>query len=352
MTDSAESRRRGCPFINLSKEDVPPYACMMLVAPPDKRTKGNDAVNSLQWKSTGLRGFGFEVDNEYGVYIDKCDTLGMLLQDPYRFVFNTDITVPPGGTGYCSFGEFPARASLDREDLQFSNYWDGAFYGPIENEWHVQPLLTTGAYKFFGKSQANTRMVMIIPNLSLSKFYGIEGTYTCTGTSNAVLDPGDRQTLLGVNGSIFFSRLFGYPSNSGTFSTPITLKAPGVYVFAYNGRVDALNPDPSDTTIPYRFEVADDIALAVSSTQKRGEGVLTRVSSGYSTYWPSHSFTGYCRVLVGDNPVELQLKQVLSEKVEAQGEWWLSYDREASSHTFGYGGLIVGDPWWALWGLR
>ena len=348
MTDSAESRRRGCPFINLSKEDVPPYACMMMVAPPDKRTKGNDAVNSLQWKSSGVRGFGFEVDNEYGVYIDKCNTLGMLMQDPYRFVFNTDVTVPPGGTGYCSFGEFPVRANLKQGMVPYStNYWDSCFYGPIENEWHVQALNTVGAYKFYGKVQARSLMVWLVPNITLARNYNIRGSFECSGINNASLSVLDDSSSRGVEDSIFFERLFGYPSGALSFSTPMTLKAPGVYAFYYRGTANVLNPDPSDTTIPFRFETYDG-TTALSTSEKRGEGILNRVSNGYSTYWPSADFSGVIRVLVGDNPVELQLKQVLSEKVEAEGEWWAMYDREASSVNFGYGSLLLGDRWW-LW---
>ncbi len=340
MTDtigSAEGKRRGCAFINLSKEFVPPYACMMVVAPPDKRLSGADAQRSINWKATGVRGFGFEVDNEYGVYIDKCDDWAMLMQDPNRFVFNTDVTVPPGGTGYCSFGEYPVRASLKPGMIPYTtNEWDSCYYAAIEDEWHVQAVDHVGAFKFFGKVQAQSLMVLLAENKSLPLTYMIGGEFTTSGTAEATMRV--NETTYRDATELFYERLFEHPGVGVEFSSPITLRMPGVYEFRYSGTASVVDPDPSDTTIAYELSVENNAALDLAYEEK-ASGVITRQSNGYSTYWLDQRFAGGYRVLVNSSPVQIRLKQTLSDKITTEGVWILMYDKRASALQLGAGKL-------------
>jgi hypothetical protein len=347
MTDtigSAEGKRRGCAFKNLSNEFVPPYACMMLVAPPDKRAKGSDAQQDINWKATGVRGFGFEVDNEYGVYIDKCDEWAMLMQDPNRFVFNTDTTVPPGGTGYCSFGEYPVRASLKPGMIPYTtNEWDSCYYAAIEDEWHVQAVDHVGAFKFFGKVQAQSLMVVLAENKSLPLTYMIGGNFTTSGTDEATMRVNETSYRDGTE--LFYERLFQHPGLGVDFSTPITLRMPGVYEFRYSGTASVVDPDPSDTTIPYELSVENNADLDFGYEEK-ASGVITRQSNGYTTYWLDQIFSGGYRVLVKNKPVQIRLKQTLSEKIATEGVWVLAYDKRASASQLGAGKLGFVQPFY------
>ena len=351
MTDtigSAEGKRRGCPFINLSKEFVPPYACMMIVAPPDKRWSGAEAQQSINWKASGVRGFGFEVDNEYGVYIDKCDQWAMLMQDPNRFVFNTDVTVPPGGTGYCSFGEYPVRASLKPGMIPYTtNEWDSCYYAAIEDEWHVQAVDNLGAFKFFGKVQAQSLLVWLAENQSLPSMYQIGGEFTTSGTDAAVMRVSE--TAFRDATDLFYQKLFEHPGTGVDFSTPITLRMPGIYYFQYGGTASVVNPDPEDTTIPYELSVESTSGSDLDN-QSRASGVITRQSNGYTTYWLDQEFSGVYQVLVKSNPVRIRLSQTLSTKIDTEGEWVLGYDKRGSAAQLGASKLSPVQPWYWYYG--
>jgi hypothetical protein len=350
MTDtigSAEGKRRGCAFINLSNEFVPPFGCMMLVGPEDKRNDypPRDAAYILN-KATGAKFFGFEFDNEYGVYTDKCDQWAMILQDPNRFVFNGDTTVPPGGTGYCSFGEYPARANQPKglSAISSTDYWYGLNFAAVENSWSLERSGPEGAFKFFGKVQEVPQLIWIVPNQSLSSVYSIAGTFTSQGIASASL-----LVTYSSAGTFLGTKVFVYPQTGLSFTEPITLKMPGIYVLQYKGTANALNPDPADTTIAYELSVAHN-AEAGAFEEDKASGVLKKVSDGYSSFWPSQSFEGGMRIAVRSSPVTVQIKQTLTAKVETEGQWRIVYDKAATaSANWLRGTASFGNPWW-VWG--
>jgi hypothetical protein len=348
MTDtigSAEGKRRGCAFRNLSNEFIPPYACMMMVAPPDKR---KPPANRIDYKATGVRGFGFTIDNEYGIYVDKCDLWGMIMQDPSRFVFNTDVTVPPGGTGYCSFGEYPVRTELIPGMTPYSaNLWDACYYGAVANSWQVHATKAeNAAFKFFGKVQDRSLMILLAPNYRVPYLYSIGGNFESSGIEVATLTELTQFQAGGLD--LFLTQFYDFPLDNAAFTTPITLKCPGVYVFQYRGTASALDPDVSDTAIPYELSIVHDTAVA-NVDENKGDGVLYKMSNGYSTYWPSQAFEGWCVVRVDSTPVKIQLKQTLTAKVETSGQWRCSYDKRVSASYLADGFMGSTANWW-LWG--
>ena len=350
MTDgigSAEGKRRGCAFQNLSNEFVPPFGCMMLVAPADKRNgyRPSDASSILN-KATGAKFFGFEVDNEYGVYTDKCDRWAMIMQDPHRFVFNGDTSVPPGGIGYCSFGEYPARALQPRgiTAISSASQWDGFFFAAVEDSWNLEPSGPEGAFKFLGNFSDLATMIWVVPNQSLSSIYSIAGRFTTQGVETAWL-----LVTYDSAGRFLSTKVFLYPQGGFPFTDPVTLNMPGVYVVQYKGTANAVNPDPADTTIAYELSVTHN-AEAGAFGEDKASGVLKKVSDGYSSFWPSQSFEGGIRIAVRSSPVTVQLKQSLTAKVETEGEWRIVYDKAATASANWLGGNAgFGNPWW-VWG--
>lgn len=350
---NAEGKRRGCAFRNLSNDFVPPFACMMLVAPPDKRANvGASSAANIFNKATGLKAFGFEVDNEFGVYIDKCDLWGQLMQDPHRFVFNSDVTVPPGGVGYCSFGEYPVRALLSPSGLGTlrTNLWDSEFYTPVQDSWAMYGSTRIGAFKFFGKLQSRTRISWVVPNLNVFTFYSVYGQFKNTGIEIVPWTVEGDTTGVGEAHNFMRGEMYDHPGISmiTPFRTPITLKIPGVYVLQYKGIANAYNPDPADTTIPYEYEIETN---ATKYSQLKGGGVLKKASDGYSSYWPNQAFEGSMQVVVEDTPVTVQLKQTLTEKVTSEGHWRIVWDKNKTAGEVNWFEATVNFayPWW-VWG--
>jgi hypothetical protein len=346
---SAEGKRRGCPFINTSKEYVPPYACMMLVAPPDKRPNINASdANFIRRKAYGSKFFGYSINNEYGVYIDKCDRWGMIQQDAHRFVFNADTTVPPGGTGYCTFGEYPARAELRpgmlpvaASDFHFN------YYAAVENSWELQASTSQGAFRFFGKIQERSLGIWVVPNMIENSFYAIAGMFSASGAEVASWSlSGSYSSSIRTElaDDYLYRQIFGLPATLPT-TQPITCLLPGVYVMVYEGIASALNPAEEDISLP--FEVIVDNSLDEQHKQEGfASGVLTKVSNGYSSYWPDKSFRGQLTFEVTDKPVDIQLRQTLSDKVLVSGQWRLYYDiRRADLFTLWYGIPYVYSAW-------
>lgn len=339
---SPEGKRRGCPFINLSKEYVPPYACMMTVAPPERRSL-NDTIAS---KATGVKYFGYSINNEYGVYIDKCDFWGMLMQDASRFVFNGDVTVPPGGSGYCSFGEYPVRTELTPKMAPYNvDIWDGNYFAAVENSWRVYAVASRqAAFRYYGKTRERSLMLWLAPNYNVPRYFGIGGAFQSSGIAVAELKELTQLYLTDYFTQYFFS----LPDSTDWFSTPITLKAPGVYIFEYEGFANALNPAEDDTAIAFQLELSDDTGSA-NLEESKGGGVLYKMSNGYSGFWPSQSFRGYAVVRVESKPVKIQLRQTMTEKVTTEGRWRCTYDKGASLSFLHSGSLGLSGYWW-WWG--
>lgn len=348
---SPEGKRRGCPFINVSKEHVPPYGVMMLVAPPDKRPPMSPSSASyIRHKALGTKFFGYSINNEYGVYTDKCDRWAMIQQDPHRFVFNGDVTVPPGGSGYCTFGEYPARATLQPGMLPIAtNDFHFNYYAAIENSWNLHSSSRQGAFRFFGKIQERSLGIWVVPNILENRTYNIAGTFSANGAVTAAWDLlGIYDDSAGTGQTIaddwLFRQIYQIPPKPRPTTKPITCLMPGVYFLEYEGIASAWNPADEDTSLPYEVVVDNDAATA-DQLAAFASGVLTKTSNGYSASWPNQKFVGRL-VFRAEEPVTVSIRQSLSNKVAISGAWRLIYDirrEDIFDQWYGYG---YQNFWW------
>lgn len=340
---SAEGKRRGCPFINTSKEYVPPYACMMLVAPPDKRPNINASdANFIRRKAYGSKFFGYSINNEYGVYTDKCDRWAMIQQDSHRFVFNGDVTVPPGGAGYCTFGEYPARADVKVGMAPLvSSEFHTNYFAAVEDSWVLHSSSGQGAFRFMGSVQERTQGVWVVPNAINNRTYSISGTFSATGAEVAAW------TMNGVYSSsvtydyaddYLYRMVFGIPPGTSPWTQPITCKLPGVYSLTYQGVAVVNNPADEDWLLLYEVDVENTVPDQYKM-EAFASGAIQKVSNGYSTYWPDRYFRGQMVLQVTDRPVDLRLRQTLSDKINVSGHWQLVYDtrrQDIMTKWYGY----------------
>ncbi|MFN9110317.1 MAG: hypothetical protein ACK5XN_09635 [Bacteroidota bacterium] len=105
-------------FSNETGEEIPPYACMILLP---------DATNKIAAVDTP------DNDSDIVFKVRKCTSEDASQQIPSRVVFNLDEPVESGGFGKCT-AAFPCRAIVDDGDLQI-----GGSVGPVANSWFMGP---------------------------------------------------------------------------------------------------------------------------------------------------------------------------------------------------------------------
>lgn len=323
-TTSAESRRRVFSFINTSSEWIPPFAVMMLVSDPEKRSKQpskslHEGLYHDDKHKASL--FGTTVENDYVAFVDKCDLVGEIMQDSARFAFNTELSVPPGGRGCGSFGEFPVRAAQSAG----SGFFHNTYFAVQRDNWYLQHSGSFGAFRFMGVLDKEN-LVWVCPNLTQDYHVGARGTFATEGVETVDLDT-------------TASSLNLWPSLEGQFfevDPTITVKTPGAYALRYGGTASAIDPGVSDTILPFAVEAEFQykgkplVIQPYNIDSLVAAGNLIKVPSGYEGYWPTQKFEGFCVFRVDDVPVQIRLKQTDSEKVRTTGEWALTFSRYAS----------------------
>lgn len=100
---------------------------------------------------------------------------------------------------------------------------------------------------------------------------------------------------------------------------------PGVYSMTYQGIASVSNPADTDYILLYEVDIENTVEDQYKM-EAFASGAIQKVSNGYSSYWPDRYFPGQLVLQVTDRPVDLQLRQSLSDKINVCGHWQLVYD--------------------------
>jgi hypothetical protein len=166
LINTPEGQIRRFKFKNLSGEDIPPYAVMMLV---HEEFKPTDNLTE-QWAQYRKVSFGDDGDSQSMLFCAKPNAAAATMQDSFRFAFNGPTTVTKDGFGYCTWEEYPAKIRAIYSD-SFSSLQVQA------GQWEAyQSYYNWGAFK--GVAGPNFAAgTFAVPNRDKDDFFHMTGDF-------------------------------------------------------------------------------------------------------------------------------------------------------------------------------
>lgn len=262
---SPDVQKRSVPFVNVSGEKVPPFACMQIVDDPKRWKASLSAIPSEFGKGVfkfNQLGSSGQFANAVSVFCDKPSVASEYYQDPTMMLFNGDSEVAKDGTGRGFYWEYPIRAlcggqpkgisswavSRDRWYLQEVNGWFGGFRSVFNGGGQI----VDADFRENGVvTPYQARVYNVVPNVQRTRVIPrAEGTFNIAGIGKFTL----ARTAISTYG---WYTPGGLGIDGIYTSTPsLTLNTEGEYIIAMQAVFKTRGTPPASLrSIPFQIDI-------------------------------------------------------------------------------------------------